>query len=327
MFFKPMITEVADTLAQETVEAADSVAISLNALASTMQNVASGETTIVDLLGDINLSSLIVNISSEIMKVGFKIVIALMIYYIGRFLIGKVIGFMDKGFENRDVELSLRSFLKSMVNIVLYVLLILTIIQLLGINTTSLVAMLASAGLAIGMALSGTLQNFAGGVMILFLKPYKIGDYITAQGQSGHVREIMLFTTVLETYNGDTIFVPNSTISSSIIENYSHSGERRIVWTVGVSYGDDYDQVKAAILEILHADKRIINDPNRPAMQPSVVLSQLADSSVNVDARVWVTNENYWGVMFDVNEQIYKQLPAKGGNFPFPQMDVHIKQS
>ncbi|MFR9591076.1 MAG: mechanosensitive ion channel family protein [Rikenellaceae bacterium] len=330
MFFKPMITEVADSLAEETVQAADSVATVVNEIATTVQSVASGEMSVVELLqssGDLDFSALITNISGEIMKVGFKIVIALMIYYIGRFLIRKMISFMDKGFEARDVEVSLRSFLKSMVNIVLYVLLILTIIQLLGINTTSLVAMLASAGLAIGMALSGTLQNFAGGVMILFLKPYKVGDYIIAQGQAGTVQEIMLFTTVLETFNGDTIFVPNSTISSSIIENYSHSGERRIVWTVSVSYGDDYDQVKAAIMDILLADERIINDPNRPTFQPSVVLSKLADSSVDLDARVWVTNENYWGVMFDVNEQIYKQLPTKGANFPFPQMDVHIKNS
>ncbi|MFI3282165.1 MAG: mechanosensitive ion channel family protein [Rikenellaceae bacterium] len=329
MFFKPLITETTDSLAQGAVEAADSVATAVTEIAATVQSVATGEMSVVDLLknsGDVDFSTLITNISGEIMKVGFKIVIALLIYYIGRFLIGKVISFMDKGFEKRDVEVSLRSFLKSMVKIVLYVLLILTIIQLLGINTTSLVAMLASAGLAVGMALSGTLQNFAGGVMILFLKPYKVGDYIIAQGQAGTVQEIMLFTTVLETFNGDTIFVPNSTISSSIIENYTHSGERRIVWTVSVSYGDDYDVVKKAIMDILLADKRIMNDPARPGLQPSVVLSKLADSSVDIDARVWVTNENYWGVMFDVNEQIYKQLPKKGANFPFPQMDVHIKQ-
>ncbi len=323
MFFKPLIAEGADSLSQEATSAIESVA-------TVAGDVASGKLTVVELLqnsSSINISELVTSLGGEVMQIIFKLFLSLLIYYTGRFLIRKAIAVMERGFEARQVEVSLRSFLKSMVKIVLYVLLILTIIQLLGINTTSLVAMLASAGLAVGMALSGTLQNFAGGVMILFLKPYKIGDYITAQGQSGHVREIMLFTTVLETYNGDTIFVPNSTISSSIIENYSHSGERRIVWTVGVSYGDDYDQVKAAIMEILLADERIIKDPARPAMHPSVVLSQLADSSVNVDARVWVTNENYWGVMFDVNEQIYKQLPSKGGNFPFPQMDVHIKNS
>ncbi len=321
MFFKPMISNTADSLAQGAANTADS-------LASTVQSIVSGDVSLADIITNssgINFSEIITTLSKEVMQIGFKIVVALLIYYTGKFLINRVIRFMDRGFAKKDVEISLRSFLKSIVKMILYVMLILTLVQLLGINTSSFVAVLASAGLAIGMALSGTLQNFAGGVMILFLKPYKVGDYIIAQGQAGTVQEIMLFSTVLETYNGDTIFVPNSTISSSIVENYSHSGERRIVWSVSVSYGDDYDVVKKAIMDILLADKRIINDPARPGFCPSVVLSKLAESSVDLDARVWVTNENYWSVMFDVNEQIYKQLPAKGANFPFPQMDVHIK--
>lgn len=323
MFFKPMITDAADSLVVEAANVADS-------LATTVQDIASGNIALTDLVqqtSNIDVSELLTTISAGAMQILFKVVVALVIYYIGRWLIGKVTAIMEHAFEVRQIEVSLRSFLKSLVKIVLYVLLILTIIQLLGIGTTSLVAMLASAGLAIGMALSGTLQNFAGGVMILFLKPYKIGDYIIAQGQSGHVREIMLFTTVLETYDGDTIFVPNSSISSSIVENYSHSGERRIVWTVAMSYGDNYDDARTALMEILNADKRIINDSARPSFKPSVVLSELADSSVNVAARAWVKNEDYWGVMFDVNEKIYKQLPTKGVNFPFPQMDVHIKNN
>lgn len=320
MFFKPMIIEAVDSLQEEVVASVDSL----------QQSILTGDIALTDLVqrtSNINVSELITTLGAEAMQIFFKIIIALAIYYIGRWLIGRAIAIMDRAFSIREVEISLRMFLKSMVRITLYVLLILTIIQLLGINTTSLVAMLASAGLAIGMALSGTLQNFAGGVMVLFLKPYKVGDYIIAQGQSGFVKEIMLFTTVMETYDGETIFVPNGSISSSIIENYSYSGERRIVWTVGISYGDDFDNAKEAIMEILNADKRIINDPSRPAQKPSVVLSELADSSVNVAARVWVKNEDYWGVMFDVNEKIYKQLPAKGANFPFPQMDVHIKNN
>ncbi|MFI3302281.1 MAG: mechanosensitive ion channel family protein [Rikenellaceae bacterium] len=323
MFFKPMVVEAADSLVQGAATVTDS-------LATTVQGVVTGDVSLVELVknsSNMDFPALILTLSKEFMQVGFKIVIALIIYYVGRFLINKAISFMEKGFEKKDVEVSLRSFLKSMVKIILYVLLILTIIQLLGINTTSLVAMLASAGLAVGMALSGTLQNFAGGVMILFLKPYKVGDYIVAQGQAGYVHEIMLFTTVLDTFDGDTIFVPNSTISSSIIENISHSGDRRIVWNVSVSYGDDYDVVKSALMDIINADKRIINDPSRPSRKPSVVLSELADSAVVVTARVWTTNEHYWSVLFDGNEQIYKQLPQKGANFPFPQMDVHIKNS
>ncbi len=320
MFFKAMIAENTDSLSHEIAAVVDS-------LTTTVQGTAlSDVASLVEFVKNSNdISPIVAALGGEIIHIGLKIVLSLILYYVGRFLIRKTIVIMEKGFERREVEISLRSFLRSMVQVILYVLLILTIIQILGINTTSLVAMLASAGLAIGMALSGTLQNFAGGVMILFLKPYKVGDYIIAQGQAGHVREIMLFTTMLETYNGDTIFVPNSTISSSIIENYSYSGERRIVWSVSVSYGDDYDMAKAAIMEILNADKRIINDPARPELQPSVVLAKLAESSVDLDARVWVTNEHYWSVLFDVNERIYKQLPTKGARFPFPQMDVHIK--
>ncbi len=316
MSFISMITGSVDSLAVEG--------------AATVDSLASGQMTVIDLIqrgSQLDLSELVTSVGGEILQVMFKIALSLVIYYVGRWLICRVINFMDKGFVARDVEVSLRSFLKSMVKIILYTLLILTIIQLLGINTTSLVAMLASAGLAVGMALSGTLQNFAGGVMVLFLKPYKVGDYITAQGQSGSVKEIMLFTTVLETPDGHTIFLPNSTISSSIIDNYTHAGERRVDWSVGISYGDDFDTVKEAIMEIINADKRIIQDPKRPALNPMVGLSELADSAVNLVVRVWVKNENYWGVFFDVNEKIYKELPLKGANFPFPQMDVHIKNN
>ncbi len=316
MSFIPMVNDTADSLAASAVSQVDSLASNPLAIVDLAQNISS-----------IDISSLIIAIGGAVMPVLFKILLSLVIYYVGRWLIRRAIQIMEKGFVARDVEVSLRSFLKSMVNIVLYVLLILTIVQLLGINTTSLVAMLASAGLAIGMALSGTLQNFAGGVMVLFLKPYKVGDYITAQGQSGTVKEIMLFTTVLETFDGYMIFLPNSSISSSIIENFTYSGERRIVWNIGISYGDNYDTVRDAIMEIIDADKRIINDPERAGKKPSVILAELADSSVNLAARVWVKNEDYWSVMADVNEKIYKVLPEKGANFPFPQMDIHIKNN
>ncbi len=283
-------------------------------------------TDIIEKASSTSLGDIISTLGAELVQIGFKIIIALIILGVGRWLIGRVEKIMTIAFEKRNIELSLRSFLRSIVKVILYVLLILTIIQLLGINTTSLVAMLASAGLAVGMALSGTLQNFAGGVMVLFLKPYRVGDYITAQDQSGTVKEILLFTTILETPDGRTIFLPNSTISSSIIDNYSHAGMRRVEWSVGISYGDDYNQAKAAIMEIINAEKRIINDTAKPLLAPLVGLKSMDDSAVQIVVRGWTKSEDYWDVFFLLNEKFYSTLPQKGVNFPFPQLDVHIKK-
>ncbi|MFI3319327.1 MAG: mechanosensitive ion channel domain-containing protein [Rikenellaceae bacterium] len=333
MPLQSLITEKSDSLTQ----GVDSLAQSTNTtlqneitkVAEVADSLASGELTLVDILknaSSLNAGELIVMLGSELIHIFFKILIALAIYFIGRWIIKRVIKFMEMTFEARQVEVSLRSFLKGMVNILLYVVLILTIVQLLGINTTSLVAMLASAGLAVGMALSGTLQNFAGGVMVLFLKPYRVGDFITAQDVSGFVKEIMLFTTVLETYDGRTIFLPNSTISSSIIDNYSHAGNRRLEWGVGMSYGDDFDVAKAAILAIIAAEPRIFQEHENPSLLPSVSLQTMADSSVNLVARAWTTNEHYWSVYYLINETLYRELPKHGVRFPFPQLDLHIKR-
>jgi len=180
----------------------------------------------------------------------------------------------------------------------------------------------SAATLAIGMALSGTAQNFAGGVMILLMKPYRVGDYISAQGQSGTVREIKLFSTVITTADNQTIYIPNNSIATAIIDNFSTSDTRRVDWTIGISYGDDVDAARAAILAILAADSRVLGDP-----APVVWVAALADSSVNLSARAWVKNADYWNVFFENNEKFYKQLPEKGINFPFPQMDVHVKNN
>ncbi len=314
MFFNLLTTETTDSLKSGATATVDSLATGKMTIAEIIEKASSTS------LGDI-----ISTLGAEIVQIVFKIIIALVILGVGKWLIGRVEKIMMVTFEKRNIDLSLRSFLRSIVKVILYVLLVLTIIQLLGINTTSLVAMLASAGLAIGMALSGTLQNFAGGVMVLFLKPYRVGDYITAQDQSGTVREILLFTTILDTPDGRTIFLPNSTISSSIIDNYSHAGVRRAEWSVGISYGDDYAQAKEAIMEIVNAEKRIINDPAKPAMLPFVGLKSMDDSAVQIVVRGWTKSEDYWDVFFLLNEKFYSTLPTKGVNFPFPQLDVHIK--
>ena len=176
--------------------------------------------------------------------------------------------------------------------------------------------------LAIGMALSGTAQNFAGGVMILLMKPYRVGDFISAQGQSGTVREIKLFSTVITTGDNQTIYIPNNSIATAIIDNYSTSETRRVDWTIGISYGDDVDAARRALLDLLAADSRVLTDP-----APVVWVAALADSSVNLSVRAWVKNADYWDVFFENNEKIYKLLPLKGISFPFPQMDVHVKQN
>lgn len=248
-----------------------------------------------------------------------KIVLALAIYFIGKQLIKWVVRIMDKAFERHNVETSLRSFLRSVVKVLLLIVLILAVVQTLGINTSSFLAIFASAGLAIGMALSGTLQNFAGGVILLLLRPYKVGDYIEAQGQSGTVASIGLFSTCLKTADNQTIYVPNNAIATSIIDNYSQSETRRVDWTVTISYGDDVDVARREILAMLSADKRVLHDT-----EPVVYVSSLGDSSVNLSVRAWVANGDYWGLYFDMNEKIYKELPSKGIHFPFPQLDVHV---
>ena len=255
--------------------------------------------------------------------IGLKVILAIVIYYVGRLITNWIIRIMTRSFERRNVEQSLRNFLTSMVKIIMTILVILAAIQTLGVNTSSFLAIFASAGLAIGMALSGTLQNFAGGVILLILRPYRVGDYITAQGQSGTVKAIGLFSTQLSTPDNRTIYVPNSAISTSIVDNYSHPTVRRVDWTVTISYGDDIDVARKAILDILAADKRVLKEP----AEPLVALKELGNSAVILTVRAWTANDNYWELFWDINERMYKELPQNGIHFPYPQLDVHIKQN
>ena len=191
-------------------------------------------------------------------------------------------------------------------------------VSTLGVNVTSLIAVASAATLAIGMALTARPRTCRR-VMILLMKPYRIGDYISAQGQSGTVRDIKLFSTVIATADNQTIYIPNNSIATAIIDNYSTSETRRVDWTVGISYGDDVDVARKAVLSMLAADPRVLPDP-----APVVWVAALADSSVNLSIRAWVKNADYWNVFFEHNEQFYKELPKAGINFPFPQMDVHL---
>lgn len=268
---------------------------------------------------NMDFSTLFGSLICESLWILVKVLIALAIYFIGRWLVRRFLRLIDVAMQHRNVDISLRSFTRNTVSAFFTLLLILIVVSTLGVNVTSLIAVASAATLAIGMALSGTAQNFAGGVMILLMKPYRIGDYISAQGQSGTVRDIKLFSTVIATADNQTIYIPNNSIATAIIDNYSTSETRRVDWTVGISYGDDVDVARKAVLSMLAADPRVLPDP-----APVVWVAALADSSVNLSIRAWVKNADYWNVFFEHNEQFYKELPKAGINFPFPQMDVHL---
>lgn len=270
-------------------------------------------------------------IANGIVQFSFKLLIAILVFYLGKFIIKKLYNFVFKMMTRNSVEASLTTFVLSMIRIVLYFILIITVIGILGIETSSFLALFASAGVAIGMALSGTLQNFAGGVLILLLKPYKVGDYIETQGYAGTVKEIQIFHTVINTVDNKAIIIPNGGLSTGSINNYSLEDYRRVDWKIGLSYGTDYQAARQAILEMINSDERVIKEPAeastklRVSQQPPFVgLSELADSSINIVVRAWTLAANYWPLFFEMNERFYKELPERGFSFPFPQMDVHI---
>lgn len=260
------------------------------------------------------------NLISELaLAYGIKLIGALAALIIGlwaiRILTGSLAGLMEK----RSVDESLRGFFKTLFNITLKVLLVLSIASMAGIQTTSFIALLGAAGLAIGMALSGTLQNFAGGVMILLFKPFKAGDFIDAQGFMGTVREIQIFNTILKTPDNKTIIIPNGGLSTGSMTNFSTEPLRRVDMTFGIAYGEDISSAKALVRGLLDADPRILQDP-----EPFIAVSELAGSSVNIVMRAWVEAGDYWGVYFDMNEKIYNTFSREGIGIPFPQMDVHL---
>ena len=273
----------------------------------------------VEKIANIDYHALLQSLLSESVWILIKILIALAIYFVGRWIVRRILKLVDVAMQHRNVDISLRSFTRNTISTVFTLLLVLIVVSTLGVNVTSLIAVASAATLAIGMALSGTAQNFAGGVMILLMKPYRVGDYISAQGQSGTVRDIKLFSTVITTADNQTIYIPNNSIATAIIDNYSTADLRRVDWSVGISYGDDVDVARKAVLAMLAADSRILKDP-----EPVVWVAALADSSVNLTIRAWVKNADYWNVFFEHNEQFYKELPKAGINFPFPQMDVHL---
>jgi small conductance mechanosensitive channel len=251
-------------------------------------------------------------------SLGLTLIKAFLIFLIGRYLIKLINKIIKRILSRRDIEMSVKTFVGSLVNVVLTILLIISVVGALGVQTTSFAALLASAGVAIGMALSGNLSNFAGGLIVLLFKPFKVGDYIEAQNTGGTVKEIQIFHTILVTVDNKTVYIPNGALSSGAVVNYSRQDTRRIEWTFGVDYGEKYDKVKQVIESVLARETRIL-----PTPAPFIALNTLADSSVNVIVRVWVKSEDYWDVYYDINQAVYTTFNEQGIDFPFPQLTIH----
>lgn len=372
-------------------------------------------------LEGLSLDDAIAKIANSVVDFSFKLLIAILVFYAGKFLIKRIYKTVRNVMIRRNVDASLTTFVLSLIKMVTYFILIIIVIGILGIETSSFIALFASAGVAIGMALSGTLQNFAGGVLILLLKPYKVGDYIEAQGYAGSVKAINIFNTVINTPDNKSIIIPNGGLSTSSVNNYSLEDYRRVDWTIGLSYSTDFEKASEAIREILLSDERVVKlyleddirerrekalasdrkeleekrnnggsqkeidalsekvaeeadrlnekledgeavpevkmswwkrirtrskrrqeqlqsqllerlransgQPVRQNCQPFVGLNELGDSSINLVVRAWTPSKEYWGLYFDMNHRFFKELPEKGFEFPFPQLDVHFDKS
>jgi small conductance mechanosensitive channel len=257
-----------------------------------------------------------------IKKAGPNLLLALVTLVIGLWVIKLVVKGVNKGMERSSIDISLRKFLASLVGMGLKALLFISVIQMVGVQMTSFVAILGAAGLAVGLSLQGSLANFAGGVLILLFKPFKIGDFIEAQGHTGSVKIISIFTTVLTTPDNKTIIIPNGNLSNSSITNYSTEPTRRVDMKFGIGYDDDIAKARAVMTKIAESDSRVLKDP-----APQISVSEHGDSSVNFVFRCWVNAADYWGVFFDVQEKVKLEFDQAGVSIPFPQMDVHMHNS
>ncbi|MCL2596966.1 MAG: mechanosensitive ion channel [Paludibacter sp.] len=252
------------------------------------------------------------------LMLGKNIIFAVIVFFVGRYVIKLLNRFIAKVMEHRNIDITVRSFVANLVKVILQVTLFMFIISILGIKTASFITLIASAGFGIGLALNGTLQNFANGVLLLLFKPYKVGDYIETQGIGGTVKAIQIFHTILTTSDNKTIYIPNGTMSSASMTNFSQMPSRRIEWNIGIEYGEDFERVKKIVLDILNSEKQIMKTP-----EPLVELNKLADSLAEIVIRVWVKSEEYWNVYFSVNQKIYEVFKEKNISFPFPQLKVH----
>jgi small conductance mechanosensitive channel len=256
------------------------------------------------------------------MMYGPRLILAIIVLLVGLWIINRLVRVMAKGMEQAKTEPTLARFFQNLVSIGLKALLLISVASMIGIETTSFIAVLAAGGLAVGLALQGSLANFAGGVLVLLFRPYRVGDYIEAQGVGGTVKEIQIFNTVINTPDNKRIIVPNGALSNGIITNYSSEPIRRVDFVFGIGYGDDIARAKDVIRRVVRADERVHSDP-----EPTIVISNLGDSSVDITVRVWSEAANYWGLKFDLTEQVKLAFDAEGISIPFPQRDVHLHQA
>ena len=249
---------------------------------------------------------------------GLRVILVLVLFWLGKVVITRLKKIFNGILRRRNIEGVAVSLLDSVFTSILYIALFLFLAGVLGVKSVSFAAVLASMGLAVGMALSGQLQNLAGGVIIIVTKPFKLGDFISSQGTDGTVKAVRLFHTEVLTPDNKVVFIPNSTLSSSLVTNFSHEDIRRVEWTIGIEYDEDYQRVRQVILALLQQDQRILTTP-----EPVIVLHKLNDSSVDILVRAWVASGDLWPVFWDFNERVYADFNAKGIGFPFPQLTVH----
>ncbi len=306
-----------NTVPPELIEKASKISVDTLAIKSVK---------LIESLQESSSEKVVTSLTQSALSFGMKVLAALAIYALGAWVISLVRKLLKKHFERRKTEPTLASFMYSLISISMWVLLIVLTVSALGVNTTSLAALLAAGGMAIGMALSGTVQNFAGGIMLLVFKPFKVGDFIEAQGYAGTVTEVNIVSTKLRSTDNRQIILPNGTLSNGNITNITAHPLRRVDLKVCLSYGTDAAKAKEALLEIIADNPLFLNAQTKGAQDPFVALQLLDDSSVNFIVRAWVKAQDYWEASFWLNEAVYTRLPEQYGiGFPYPQMDVHIK--
>ena len=249
---------------------------------------------------------------------GLRVILVLVLFWLGKVVITRLKKIFNGILRRRNIEGVAVSLLDSVFTAILYIALFLFLAGVLGVKSVSFAAVLASMGLAVGMALSGQLQNLAGGVIIIVTKPFKLGDFISSQGTDGTVKAVRLFHTEVLTPDNKAAFIPNGLLSSNSVINYSHENIRRVEWTIGIEYNEDFDRARNLLRSIIESDARILKTPDY-----TIALLSLGASSVNIVIRAWTANETYWDVFLDINERIYKEFNAAGIGFPFPQLTVH----
>ena len=292
----------------------------LNEVAATDSVATAGASDMLSSISGMSADEIKQVVTTFVMSFSIKLVKVLLIWFVGRWVLKRVVNLLKRIMEKHIDNVSVRSFIISIIDVVVMILLILMIIGVLGIDTSSFIAIFASAGVAIGMALSGTLQNFAGGVMILLFRPFKVGDFIEAQGVSGSVKEIQIFNTVITTPDNKVLLLPNGPVSTGIINNYSREPLRRVDFTFSISYGDDFEKAKKVLLALVADDKRVLNEPAAPFVE----LGALSASSIDITVRLWCKQEDYWGIKFDLNKKVYETFPKEGLNFPFQTLTVNV---